>query len=264
MTEEQHEKLTDMIKQRILDNAFDDVEREAEDEVPEVRKERVVLSEEKSKLSLAQIYEQDFLESQRADGQTDKDDKLSAQQAEATKLWTELSYRLDALSNYHFTPRPVTKELEVISSKPAIAMEEAIPMHVSDAQLMAPEESYRSQVSGAPIADSEKSREERKAIRNARRNKAKRIKNGQAITEQDMLDANVREMQATGQVLDAFAAQASSIAAGETQPDKVKYNVSTSFFQELEKQIEAGPEGQFNKVQKAKKKKAKKTKNWKL
>ena len=56
-----------MIKQRIRDKAFDDVERKKKtangDEVQAYKKE-IVLEHEKSKMSLAQVYEQEYMKKQ--------------------------------------------------------------------------------------------------------------------------------------------------------------------------------------------------------
>lgn len=54
---------------------------------------------------------------------------------EAKQLFGELCGKLDALSHFHFAPKPVVEELVVKAEVPALAMEEALPTAVSTASL---------------------------------------------------------------------------------------------------------------------------------
>ncbi len=147
ITAEHTESIEDMIKRRILAEDWDDVvPRELPDiglskrkgELPEV-------SQEKSKLSLGELYEREYLKKVAgydADA-VEKETEEEKAQNEMKMLFANLCSKLDALSNYHFAPRPVADEAEIkTSSTPAVAMEEVLPLHVSDAQAMAPEEVY--------------------------------------------------------------------------------------------------------------------------
>ncbi len=146
ITEEHTTSIEEMIKQRILDEDWDDVvPRELPDigfdkrngDLPEV-------SQEKSKLSLGELYEREYLK--KATGydkdRVEKETEEEKAKNEMKMLFANLCSKLDALSNYHFAPRPVADEANVKTSTPAIAMEEVLPLHVSDANGLAPEEIY--------------------------------------------------------------------------------------------------------------------------
>lgn len=147
ITQEHTTSIEEMIKLRILAEDWDDVvPRELPDigfdkrngELPEV-------SQEKSKLSLGELYEREYLK--KATGydkdKVEKETEEEKARNEMKMLFANLCSKLDALSNYHFAPRPVADEANVRSSStPAIAMEEVLPLHVSDANGLAPEEIY--------------------------------------------------------------------------------------------------------------------------
>lgn len=66
--------------------------------------------------------------------------------------------KLDALSHFHFAPKPVVEELSVRTDVAAVLMEEAAPVAVSAASMRLPGEVFRAESDGAPKADGEMSR----------------------------------------------------------------------------------------------------------
>ncbi|XP_059926666.1 U3 small nucleolar ribonucleoprotein protein MPP10 [Gadus macrocephalus] len=169
ITEETTLKLEDIIKQRIKDQVFDDVVRKEKPKEEAFRyKKRLTLDHEKSKLSLAQIYEQEFIK------QTQKSTVVEENPAnvEIKKMMDTLFLKLDALSNFHFTPKPAVPEIKVVSNLPSIAMEEVAPVGVSDATLLAPEEVKEKNKAGDVLGDLEKTTTDKKR----QRRKMKKVK----------------------------------------------------------------------------------------
>eukprot|EP00898_Chlorokybus_atmophyticus_P002475 jgi/Chlat1/3228/Chrsp22S03507 len=131
ITEEVTQTLEDIIKKRIADAQFDDVQRKAPPSTAPV-KDRVEVDEKKSSKGLAEIYEEDYM--RVAAG---VDAVTSVSEADAIKK------ELDALSHYHYAPKPVIEDMAVRADVPALALEEVAPVGVSDANLLAPEEIFQ-------------------------------------------------------------------------------------------------------------------------
>ncbi|KAF4091100.1 hypothetical protein AMELA_G00033220 [Ameiurus melas] len=103
VTEETTLQLEEIIKQRIKDQAWDDVVRKEKpkEEVFEYKK-RLTLDHEKSKLSLAEVYEQEYIKQ----NQEKTEEEENPAHVEIQKFMDSLFLKLDALSNFHFTPKP--------------------------------------------------------------------------------------------------------------------------------------------------------------
>jgi U3 small nucleolar RNA-associated protein MPP10 len=116
VTSEITTKLEDIIKQRIKDKAFDDVERKIKPvEMNYEFKKQTMLDQEKSKISLSQVYEQDYLNKAAEVGKTaetgDVVEKVNPKHEEIRKGLESLFIKLDALSNFHYTPKAVLRNI---------------------------------------------------------------------------------------------------------------------------------------------------------
>ncbi|OQV16030.1 U3 small nucleolar ribonucleoprotein MPP10 [Hypsibius exemplaris] len=138
ITEEVSQKLEDLILQRIKDKAWDDVERKvkAKGVDPYEYKKKLVLEETKAKQSLSQIYEQEYLKKVAA---TDNEEE-KAEHIAIRKSLSGLFIKLDALSNFHFVPKPVAPDIKIVNNLPTLVVEEVQPSTVATSQLLAPEE----------------------------------------------------------------------------------------------------------------------------
>lgn len=189
ITEEVSKRLCDIIIQRIKDQAWDDVERKVKPvENPYDYKKKLILDQEKSKLSLAQVYEEEYLKqkgdleaSKKAPGMLDNDDMDmdKPEILDAIKVrMNALFVQLDTLTHFHYTPQAVNAEVKVVRNLPTIAMEEVAPVAMSDATLLAPQEivdKKRGEAIGASErTDTDKKRDLR--LKKAKQRKQKHVR----------------------------------------------------------------------------------------
>ena len=208
ITEETTVCLEDIIKRRIKSKSWDDVVRKIKlnNEHQDFRK-NLVLQQEKSKESLAQIYEKEYLEKIQKLNNLDGEPNETEIPAHAAirKAMKELFVKLDALSNFHFTSKPVAAEAKIISNVPAIEMEEVAPLAVSQATLLAPEE-VRSPPVGDEMGKTERTDTDKKRERRKKKLRQKLIKkqNDQRIEEKEKLGIKAtskeKQMQLMNQV----------------------------------------------------------------
>lgn len=141
ITNEVTESLEDMIRRRIQEEKFDDLQRRVISGVSSFGgKPRFELSDVKSSKSLAELYEDDY-KGTAQEGTVSEE--LQQTHDEISDLFNNLIYKLDALSSAHFIPKPAQKSLEVKVQTAAISMEDAQPLTMSSASTLAPQEIYR-------------------------------------------------------------------------------------------------------------------------
>merc|ERR1719235_600631 len=188
-----------IIRQRVWDEAFDDVVRKTQlppSQRPQGADEDIVetLNFEKSRVGLGDIYEKQY-EAEMLGHKTDAEQKEDKEKTEMKALFAKLMYKLDLLTNAHFTPRPPTLGVngEQLKKVASLKMEETIPLMMSDALLKAPEE-VRAPRRHAKERN-ELSHEERKASRQAKK-VGRRKKLGDRVEAGEMSLAGMREREA--------------------------------------------------------------------
>ncbi|KDP31082.1 hypothetical protein JCGZ_11458 [Jatropha curcas] len=168
ITEEVTASLEDMIKNRIIEGQFDDIQK-----VPSLPstapRELKELDENKSKKGLAEVYEEEYV--QKTNPAAAPLSFSDEQKKEASVLFKKLCLKLDALSHFHFAPKPVIEDMSIQANVPALAMEEIAPMAVSDAAMLAPEEVFSGK--GDIKEEAELTQEERKRRRAKKKRKSK-------------------------------------------------------------------------------------------
>ncbi|OUC40302.1 Mpp10 protein, partial [Trichinella nativa] len=168
ITAESSMTLEEMIKRRIRDGAWDDPVRKVKPITePAVYKNKLILDQQKSKQSLSEIYEQEYLKKTQ---KLEEEQKNPAHE-EIRKGLKDLFFKLDALTNFHYTPKTPVPELKVVDNMPSVVMEEVAPIAVADSTLLAPEE-LKEKAVHLPIAPEEMTRTDR----NRARRKLKRMK----------------------------------------------------------------------------------------
>ncbi|KAK3588802.1 hypothetical protein CHS0354_012015 [Potamilus streckersoni] len=267
ITEETTMKLEDIIKQRIKDKVWDDVERKVKpkEDVFEYKK-RITLDQEKSKLSLGEIYEQEYLKQQ----QKEVEDNEDPDHEEIKKMMQSLFIKLDSLSNFHYTPKMPAPEVKIISNLPSITMEEVAPVSVSEAKILAPEEvqeKKQGELKGATEKTVTDKRRERKKKKTEKRIKNKEKEKRQKLVEK--LKPGLGNKYSKEKALKKLDKESKSQDGNVTliksdKKEKTGLTSSTSFFSQLQEQVTSRIQSQKEDKRKKEQKMQKSSKKLKL
>ena len=163
ITQDTTEAVEEMISRRARDELWDDPVRR---EKPQEKRYNYSVPKQveiqKSKLGLAEVYEQEYLKSDP--GSAVQRSEEQAIEEEVKKMMKDLFAKLDALSNFRYTPKPFKYEPIVITNVPAVRVEEVLPSATSASDRLAPEE-VAAPSRHAPVSEIERSREDRKRSR---------------------------------------------------------------------------------------------------
>jgi U3 small nucleolar RNA-associated protein MPP10 len=196
ITLEHTSSIEDMILKRIIDGKYNDVlppikRKEKPEDAPE-------LSQEKDQMGLGEIYANEYLaktlEGGDADGNKRKggdDEKRAEIKSLFMKVWSpvqnsktsqlhhfvflcdlQICRNLDALSHFHYTPKPVNQEGAVtVHNLPSLMMEDIAPSDSLQAQASsthAPEEvMHKPRARVEILPEAERTSEDRHRFRNA-------------------------------------------------------------------------------------------------
>lgn len=195
ITQEVSEDIEALIKRRILAREFDEVIRRRPGNLAtggaDVRRGRFELEDTKPSQSLAEVYEAEHLKTVDPSGYTDKrDEKLKREHVKIEQMWKDVSSKLDALSSWHYRPKPPSANINVVADVPTVSMEDARPAAGGDVggeSMLAPQEVYKAGEarnkkeevvtgSGLPVGREEMTRDEK--TRRRRREKERIRKAG--------------------------------------------------------------------------------------
>lgn len=222
ITQEVTEGLEDMIKRRILASQFDEVTKRRPDEISaQFRRGRVEIDDSKPSTSLAEVYEKDVLAKQATESgeaQEEKDEKTLQDEKEIAAMWVDVSRSLDALTNWHYTPKPPAPQLSIVADAPAISMEEAQPSAAAggaeaSVSMLAPQEIYKPGhdkavmpagegyggreivgKSGIPISTREMTSEEKKRRRQREKSKIKKRNAMNGVTRGEVKEGSKKDV----------------------------------------------------------------------
>eukprot|EP00899_Mesostigma_viride_P025238 jgi/Mesvir1/589/Mv02031-RA.1 len=246
ITAEVTASLEELIRGRIKDKLFDNPERKLAP-VTRAPKERTEIDENKSAKGLAEIYEEAYVKVASGGSAVTTVSEADAVKKEATELFKSLCAKLDALSHFFFSPKPVIEDMGVREDVPALAMEEVAPVTASTASMLAPEEVFKGGdgkggahggAAGALKGPDELTREERRAARQKRKRQARGEREEKDRTR--VAKEKTAGLQPGALLPVAKGGKADKAAPTFRKGEKSEYTQSSKLFAQLQEQKESG------------------------
>jgi U3 small nucleolar RNA-associated protein MPP10 len=223
ITAEVSEEIEALIKRRIVAREFDEVLRRRPDvfgAAASAKRGRVELDDTKPSQGLADVYEAEHLKATDPGHVDKRSAALKKQHDEITRLWKDVSAKLDVLSNLHFKPKRTEVSVQVVNDKPTIRMEDARPGAVEGGaeSMLAPHEIYmpggEGKIKGEVVgkggmarSKEEMTREEKVRRRRREKERAKKKKGNESVENQQQLQvkkkgSNAEKAQEKRNILD--------------------------------------------------------------
>ncbi|GME84957.1 unnamed protein product [Ambrosiozyma monospora] len=178
ITQEVTESIEEIIKRRIKDQQFDELKKRIVSELNDFKSSsKVEISETKSTKSLAEIYEDEYL-----DRESDTvNEELKKAHDEISVLFSGLINKLDSLTSAHFVPKPKQHLVDIKVQTSTIQLEDQTPLTMASNDTLAPQEVYRTNKkigknevvlkSGVVMNKEELNRDDKQRLRRARKRK---------------------------------------------------------------------------------------------
>ena len=192
ITKEVTIKIEELIKQRVLDELFDDPVLMAENRRKRLNDDEKEMDFTKSKKGLGDLYAEDMANKLlNVNSEAFLEEQLNGPDAplkrEIEELSKDLMQSLDTLSNFHYTPKAPRTEAQIQSQNvPALLLEDAVPITVSSGK----QKTSREVFTVDPLALREKSeltKEEKRKERAAKKRKIKATFKAKAIQKKEQL-----------------------------------------------------------------------------
>ncbi|KAG5437054.1 hypothetical protein PCANB_001175 [Pneumocystis canis] len=141
-TKENILNLEKMIKNRIMNSDFDNIQKNYFKENKKHPDKLLEIYDKKDEKSLTEIYQDEYKKKIDPNYIEKEDQKLNEEHNEIKELFEKAIKKLDSLSNLYHKPKPASLTLNVVSNVSTVIMEDAQPLSLHASTMLAPHEIY--------------------------------------------------------------------------------------------------------------------------